>query len=342
MNQNIQLRLKYIDGLRALACFLVVLTHSALPSVTGTDGIWKFLISFMCSPATQIFFAISGALLIKPNIQTKPFLKKRLLRLLPPVIFWSVITMVVYAWLDKNGWEESLWRIVLFPFQPVIGIYWFIYVIIGLYFLTPILSGFVVKANRRTIEFYLFLWGITLLLPYLNLLDIPYWAIYNSKGSYYHPLIYFGGYAGFFLLGYYLKNYPIVIGMNKRFVVVILGTVLCMGVTLGIKLADIDAKMDDYLNIGQLFYTTILFTVFQNLPKRFLQYKIWNTIAVYSFGIYLMHPIIVRELVWKFAEHYRMHALLETPLIAIVSLFICWGILTLISRFPKTKWITGI
>lgn len=337
-----QTRCEYIDALRALACFLVVLTHSALPSVTGTDGLWKYMISFICSPATQIFFAISGALLIKPDIQAGSFLRKRFYRLLPPVVFWSVLTMIIYTLLGKNSWVEALWRIVLIPFQPVIGIYWFIYVIIGLYFLTPILSTFVVKSSKRIIELYLFLWSISLLLPYLNLLGIPYWSFYISKGSYYHILTYFGGYAGFFLLGYYLRTYPIAIGNNKRFWSVVIGTVFCIGLTFYIKLIDIETKMDDYLNIGQLFYTAFLFVLFQNLPRTVLHYRIWNTISIYSFGIYLMHPVVVRDFVWRVAEYHRMHALLETPLIAIVSLLICLAILVLVSKVPRTKWITGI
>lgn len=333
---------EYIDALRVLACFLVVLTHSAMPSVTGTDGLWKYLISFICFPATQIFFAISGALLIKPNLQTLPFLKKRLFRLLPPVICWSIITMIVYACLGKNSWEEAIWRIVLLPFQPVIGIYWFIYVIIGLYFLTPILSGFIANAKRKTIEFYLVLWSITLILPYLNLLEIPFWNAYSVWGSYYHSLVYFGGYVGFFFLGYYLKTYPINIGFNKRFCYMMAGTVVCLGLTLYMKLCQIDSTGDFYLDIGQFFYTAVIFTLFQNLPTSVLCLSFWRNLSLYSFGIYLMHPIIVRELVWSFAEKYRMHTLVETPLIAFISFLICWGILMILSKIPRTKWITGI
>lgn len=336
-----QSRLKYIDALRAFACFLVVLTHSAMPSVTGTDGFWKYSVSFISSPATQIFFAISGALLIKPDIQPGAFLKKRLLRLLPPVVFWSVITMVVYACLGKNSWEETVWRIVLLPFQPVIGIYWFIYVIIGLYFLTPILSGFIVKASKCSIEFYLLLWSITLILPLLNSLNIPYWATYMMNGSYYHALVYFGGYAGFFLLGYYLKTYPIRIRKDWRFVGVVLGCLVCLLISFYFKITGREVNPVDYLNIAQLFYTSFLFVVFQNLPKTVLQYRIWHTVSIYSFGIYLLHPIIIRELVWKVAEHYRMHALVETPLIAVISMLFCWGILFVLSNSSKTKWIAG-
>lgn len=337
-----QSRLEYIDALRAFACFLVVLTHSSMPSATGTDGFWKYSISFISSPATQIFFAISGALLIKPDIRPGAFLKKRLLRLLPPVVFWSVITMVVYASLGKSSWEEAIWRIVLLPFQPVIGIYWFIYVIIGLYFLTPILSGFIVKASRRSIEFYLLLWSITLILPLLNSLNIPYWTTYMTNGSYYHALVYFGGYAGFFLLGYYLKTYPIRIRKDWRFVSIVLGCLVCLLISFYLKLMGKEVNPGDYLNIAQLFYTAFLFVVFQNLPKTVLQYRIWHTISVYSFGIYLLHPIIVRDLVWNIAEHYRMHALIETPLIALISMLICWGILLLLAKIPGIKRFTGI
>lgn len=336
-------RLEYMDVLRALACFLVVLTHSALPSETGTDGIWKYLISFIASPATQVFFAISGALLIKPNIETGTFLKKRFLRLLPPVVVWSLITMVVYVLLGKKSLDEALWSVAWMPFQPVIGIYWFVYVIIGLYFLTPVLSAFVAKASKRSIEFYLLLWCITLLLPYLNIAELPCWMKYQSDGSYYHPLIYFGGYAGYFLLGYYLKNYPIAIGWNRRFVALAGGFLFVNGGgKIILHIWGLDSGLDDYLQIGQLLFTALLFTLAQHLPQRILQWTVWKQISIYSFGIYLMHPIVVRDLVWRFFEQHRMHALVETPVIALVSIALCYTLLWMLSRLPKTKWLTGV
>ena len=70
-------RIIYIDTLRTLACFLVVLTHSAMPAKNTNDGIYMFFYSFISSPATQIFFAISGALLFPVKQPMKDFYKKR-------------------------------------------------------------------------------------------------------------------------------------------------------------------------------------------------------------------------------------------------------------------------
>ncbi len=56
-------RIDYLDTLRVIACFLVVLTHSAIPASDPSNGIYYAFISLLCSPNNGLFFSISGALL---------------------------------------------------------------------------------------------------------------------------------------------------------------------------------------------------------------------------------------------------------------------------------------
>ena len=45
-------RLSYIDNLRVLACFLVLLTHSTMPSTNPEkEGFWMFGLSALGSPS---------------------------------------------------------------------------------------------------------------------------------------------------------------------------------------------------------------------------------------------------------------------------------------------------
>lgn len=94
-------RIYYIDILRAVACFLVVLTHSALPSVDGSDGWVKGGISLLCSFAPVLFFALSGALIFPVHTSMKEFYKRRFLKLIPPMVCWSVILLIVHTCMGK-------------------------------------------------------------------------------------------------------------------------------------------------------------------------------------------------------------------------------------------------
>ena len=58
-------RLLYIDNLRVLACFLVLLTHSVMPHTGSThEGFWMYTMSFAGSPSSELFLALSGTVLL--------------------------------------------------------------------------------------------------------------------------------------------------------------------------------------------------------------------------------------------------------------------------------------
>ena len=210
-------RLDYIDILRVLACFLVILTHSAMPAVNSTDGIWCFSYSLVSSPSSELFLALSGAVLLPVKVSMKEFYKRRFLKLLPPVLIWSVLIIFIYILLGKTSIENGIITLSQIFIKPVIGVYWFIYVIIGLYLLAPIISKWLIDASRRQVEFFLLLWSFNLIMPYLNLF-IP--DILQQTGSHYWMLNYFGGFLGYWMLGYYLRWFPISIGLNKRFITI--------------------------------------------------------------------------------------------------------------------------
>ena len=334
-------RIDYIDALRTLACFLVILTHSAMPTENANDGIYMFFYSFISSPATQIFFAISGALLFPVKRPMKEFYKRRFIKILPPVLIWSIISILIYMLLGNITIEEGLKRLVLMPIRPAISIYWFIYVMIGLYLIGPIISKWLVSATKREIEFFLFLWGINLCMPFLNLI-IP--NVFSDSGSHYWMLNYFGGYLGYWILGYYLSIYPFYTGCNKKFIWLCTFLIGYIVLILILKLHNIDDQQYTYyLQIGNALMVIWIFTVTKDLSPIFLKLqKPITEIAKYSFGIYLVHILIVRELVWRLFENHHIFVLIKTPLIAITSLILSYILLKILTKLPYSKYIIGI
>lgn len=334
-------RLDYIDILRVLACFLVILTHSAMPAVNSTDGIWCFSYSLVSSPSSELFLALSGAVLLPVKVSMKEFYKRRFLKLLPPVLIWSVLIIFIYILLDKTSIENGIITLSQIFIKPVIGVYWFIYIIIGLYLLAPIISKWLIDASRRQVEFFLLLWSFNLIMPYLNLF-IP--DIFQQTGSHYWMLNYFGGFLGYWMLGYYLRWFPISIGLNKRFITIFI-LFFCYCLFIGyMKITNQNVEeYTDNLQIGSALGVILLFTMIQHLthiPKKLK--SLIAQISKYSFGIYLVHIIIVRELVWRFFEHIRFTPLLETPTIALISLSLSFLILYFLSKLPYGKYITGV
>ena len=97
------------------------------------------------------------------------------------------------------------------------------------------------------------------------------------------------------------------------------------------------------LSLSSAFLVTIIFTFFQNIQLNTLLEKLFNNIAKYSFGIYLIHIIVVRDIIWKVLENHRLpHPIIETPIIAIISLICSFLIVKILSLMPYSKYIIGV
>jgi len=157
-------------------------------------------LSYLTAPCIGLFFMISGALLLPVKESTDTFLKKRFTKVLTPTFVWSLFYICCNV-LTKDD-DVNLMRAVLsLPFSaqgnPVL---WFMYTLMGLYLLAPVLSRWLNGASRKELNFYLALWGISLCYPIVSIV-----ADVNKGNS--GILYYFTGYAGYFVLGYYLERY---------------------------------------------------------------------------------------------------------------------------------------
>ena len=116
-----------LDIIRLIACLMIVLMHSPFPG--GGLGMVLCGISYLTASGIGLFFMVSGALLLKRNIdkpfETRFFLRKRFTKILIPLLFWSIV-----------GWSLEQYGIA----NTELSILWFMYCLAGMYLLTPILS----------------------------------------------------------------------------------------------------------------------------------------------------------------------------------------------------------
>lgn len=303
-------------------------------------GYMLAMISFIGSPSSELFLSLSGAVLLPVKSDIGSFYKRRFGKLIPPFVFWSIIILAINIATEKQDISSAFNALLFLPIRPVTGIYWFIYVMIGLYLLAPFISPWLKTASKKQVELFLAIWCINMLMPYLNLISPN---IYSQNGSHYWMLNYFGGFLGFWILGYYLRKYPIPICFNRRWLLILSGFILYI-LTLAVlyfKNTNVSPYFDN-LQIGSAILVALMYTICQNYPiKNRLTVNIIKEIATYSFGIYLIHGLVVRRIIWTLFENSTINPLIETPIIAILSLLLCYIILWVLHFLPYHKYIVG-
>ena len=323
------------DIIRIIACAMIIMMHSPI-SNENANGFFLSSLSYLSAPGIGLFFMISGALLLPIHSDTKSFFKKRFTKILFPALFWSLFYLCVKTIFIGKSIDIKAILSLLFSAQgnPVL---WFVYTLVGLYLLAPILSKWLQGSSIRELEFYLGLWTITLCYPLLK-----YIVVINSSDT--GILYYFSGYAGYFILGFYLKSYP----NRTSWQLLISLLIISMAVPVICKLEQV--KVDFY----DLFWYLSIFVVVQCVcwwklicgssqinigPKtsRFI-----TELSKMTFGIYLVHIFIMRNILWHNNFILSINNYYLQTAVIIILTFILSAICTyLISLLPKAQYIIG-
>lgn len=209
---------------RAEHCFLLCRGMSAyvfrcVLSATYFSMDIQELMQAMFIFAVPIFFMVSGMNLLdyRKKYSTKVFFKKRFVRVGRALILGSIACYLLFGLLpglfygaqsiaDGFGPVDFCKR---FLTNSIIDIYWFLYTIIYLYLLTPLLSKIV--HDRRLLEYAI---ALTLFCSIL----IPAAKAIGINEEYFSPLLSWPLFASsallYFLLGYYLENYGLPLHWN--------------------------------------------------------------------------------------------------------------------------------
>ena len=311
-------RILYLDVIRVMACVMIVLMHSPMPVQGDASVVMRLYLvynGYITMPFLCLFFAVSGALLLPTHIQpdqSGDWVKMRLKKVIAPTLFWTVVYLVV-KWQEGMQVKDLIQSICSVPFSAQgHGVLWFMYTLIGLYIIAPVISPWLEKCGEKTLRLYLGLWAITLCYPILS----KFVGVNTSDTG---ILYYLTGYVGYFVLGYYLRNYGDKI---KTWWTVVL-FVVALPLPGIAKVLGWD--VDFYSVFWYLRVTALMMLLFwwkaglaiarwfeSSLSRKFCQSEQSSsanrlksgvaTLSNLSFGIYLSHILIMRTFLWPWLE----------------------------------------
>ena len=341
--------------IRVVAVILVILLHASVESYTGlplmagqdAEYWWSTTIydslSVVCVP---LFVMLSGYLLLQPQKIHEPirvFMKKRFTRIGLAFGFWSV---VYFAWShyvhhQPLSFNYIVQGLLTGPYYH----FWFLYLIAGLYLITPILRVIITYGERKILKYMIFIWFLGASVLPLFQLTTGFTVNVN--------LVLIAGWIGYFLLGAYLAGVhvrtPILIGlMALGYFFTIEGTWL-----MAFPLHYLDQY---YFFLNSLTINVIMASVglFMILNKFRFDWpganhpnlsKLAHAISVNSLAIYMMQLIVLESLekgFFGFTVSLRvMNPIFEIPLATVLTFFITFGSVLLMRKVPILRRLIG-
>lgn len=248
-----------------------------------------------------------------------------------PTLVWTLFYIAVKVY-DGNLMGADLLRsLISIPFSAQgHGVLWFMYTLIGLYLVAPILHGWLRTASERDIRFYLLLWLVTMCYPMLKM-----FVEVNSTPT--GILYYFSGYVGYFVLGYWLQRYGEKISSKIVALLMLISVVAPIVVKLMHWVVDF-YDMFWYLSLFVVVQCVFWWKLMKGLQMRYPSWgnKIRGFVVMFSnlsFGIYLSHIFIMRHLIWNLSFIEQIpYQLLQIVVIAIFTLVLSFGISWALSK----------
>ena len=351
---QLQRRIPYLDILRVIACLLVILIHTPIrqydiyyntPSIAG--AVYTVLVAVNCN----LFFMITGALLLPVTMPAKRFVKRRFKVVLFPLLVWTAVYLLEHAFLLHNFTPRLLTSIL---FHPVEGLLWYVYVLLVIYVTLPLVSKCIEAIGKRGVEVVLVLWVLSSFIPYQH-------GIFIEASQYSHNMFgAFANYYGYVLLGYYLHNYGL--PRFSRGNVAIWALLLAFGIVVMPAFEflvqghfdiswqqHIDTITSD-ISVNNIAMATLIFVAVRHFsPERYDRQRHsasaawWPLLSVCTFGIYLSQMLVLRQVVWPMTESWLGTApvVVDCLVSGVLAFVVCLVLVLLLRMLPFRRYIIG-
>ncbi len=336
-------RIYYFDLLRTIAIFFVIIihctaTHFVSLSPESRSWIVANLFESISRWAVPIFVMISGALHLSKEQDLNSFFKKSILKIVVILLSWNLIYGIV-GLINGSSLSDFIYNVMGGHYHL-----WFLYMLLGLYILTPFAKLFMKDPKRlRLFLIISFIFGIALpeLMDILTTLPSHFVGAeagleraLNSVG--FGKLI---GYGFYYVLGYYLHNKTISIKKQKRFYLAsLIGLLLTFFATWGFSIINGSPTViflkDLTINNALVSIGLFTFAKYHTSKKGISNYLI--RISKYSLGIYVVHALLL-ENVFVFLP--SLPVFLEIPIKTISCFFTCIILVFYLHKIPFLRRI---
>lgn len=341
-------RIYWVDWLKTIAILAVLLLHCSskylLPEcVFQPNWYWGVFFESISRFGVPLFIMVSGFLILRKD-QPISSVPRRIKRILIPFIFWLVIYVIAKFVMINHSFD--LFQFGYFLIQafldPTIASieFWFVYMILGLYVFSPIITTWLHNAEIYEIEYFLIVWAL-----------FSFVGFSNVDFLLYDYLKYFTGSIGYFILGYYLyiKQKSILKNRNFGLLLFVAGTLVSFLGTILSSMA-IGGQSLLFFNLGDVTPNACLqaigiFIMVSNTDWEKYSKSINNAAVCFgigSYGVYLVNVLFINILDKIISFDIMRNAALTIILEWIIVFIVCNIFIRLMSKIPVLDKFSGI
>lgn len=307
--QQVQRRNRYVylDVLRIIAAFLVIVNHTNSRLFRGSDPtqtVWYLSVAwyYVSKTAVSMFVMISGALLLnRQDSYKRAFV--RVARMVGALFVFSYVYFLYDAWVNYDFWSRAI-RLDAFISNTLAGkstlSFWYLYFYIGLLIALPLLQRLAANATKRDIRYLIIVaFGVNAVWRLVS----HYVSGLKLSPDFDVPLA--SSLVGAFFAGHYIHNYC---SQPKRNVRPFCWIALVLSVGISLLLTTIEYGrvelgekywfMDDAKNPS--IFTIINAIVLMVLLRSYNPYlencrasRMLCMVGSCTFGIYLLQDLII-------------------------------------------------
>jgi surface polysaccharide O-acyltransferase-like enzyme len=343
------------DLIRTLAIILVIILHASNLTLQASSvpiGYWWTAVVYksLALSCVPLFVMLSGALLLQPAKLNEPirvFLKKRLSRIGLAFAFWSAVYLAWGFYVTQHPITlVNIGQGILYGlFSGSYYQFWFIYLIVGLYLITPILRVIVAHGSKRILEYLIGLWFLGVAI--VPILQLASGLTLNTD------VFVIGGWIGYFILGTYLQK--VTLRSSILYGALLLGffwTIFGVWLmTYPLNSVGQNNFFFDYLTANVIIGSAALFMILMKFRSDWpgnnhpIFNRIVSAISKNTLPIFLFHVIILESFEFGFfgfkLSYTTLNPLIEIPLITALTLFVTLGLILLMRKVPILKKLIG-
>ena len=326
-------RVVWVDWMRVAACFMVFVVHATEPFYLGgqgsqilteADAYWASLFDSLVRACVPLFIVASSYLQFPLHYSSGEFFRRRVVRVLVPFVLWTAVYAFVWGEPAEN------FQNLMLNFNYSAGHLWFVYMLIGIYLLMPLLSPWAERVSKRELQVYLGIWAFTSLIPIIR--DVvsgaaptviygvsglprqaltPLWgeASWNAYGTFY----YLSGFIGYLLLGLYFRRFVGELSWRKTLAIaipcylagfaVVFGGFLRRVFEMAQGVFPVEGLVEKAVwwettwcndTVGVVLMTVAWILLFKKIKcdGKFYQ-RVLLPVSMASYGIYLLHLLLL-------------------------------------------------